>query len=40
MQKYGNNPQFKELLMEFSALCGNHFENIAEEKKQEEEKKM
>jgi hypothetical protein len=40
MQKYGNNPEFKELLLEFSALCGNHFNKIAEEKKAEEEKKM
>lgn len=39
MQKYGNNPQFKEILVEFSALCGNHFTNLADEKKKEEEKK-
>ena len=40
MQKYGNNPQFRELLMEFSALTGNHFEDLADKKKKEEEKKM
>ena len=40
MQKHGNNPEFREMLLEFSALCGNHFEGIAEKKKEEEEKKM
>ena len=40
MQKYGNNPEFKELLLEFSALCGNHFTDLADKKKEEEEKKM
>ena len=40
MQKYGNNPEFKELLLEFSALTGNHFNEIADRKKKEEEKKM
>ena len=40
MQKYGQNPEFKELLLEFSALCGNHFNALADEKKAEEEKKM
>ena len=35
MQKYGQNPQFRELLMEFSALCGNHFNNLADQKKAE-----
>jgi len=40
MQKYGQNPQFKELLMEFSALCGNHFNDLADKKKKEEEKKV
>lgn len=40
MQKYGHNPEFKELLLEFSALTGSHFNEIADKKKQEEEKKM
>ena len=40
MQQYGNNPEFKELLLEFSALMGNHFTEIADTKKAEEEKKM
>ena len=40
MQKYGHNPEFKELLLEFSSLCGKHFNKIAYEKKAEEEKKM
>ena len=37
MQKHGNNPAFKELLLEFSALMGNHFTDVG--KQQEEEKK-
>lgn len=40
MQKYGNNPEFKELLLEFSSLTGTHFTQIADKKKEEEEKKM
>ena len=40
MQKYGNDPLFKELLMEFSGLMGNHFTDVADKKKEEEEKKM
>ena len=40
MQKYGNDPKFKELLMEFSALMGNHFTDTAEKQKKEEEAKM
>ena len=43
MQKHGNNPAFKELLLEFSALMGNHFTDVGkqqeEEKKKEEEQK-
>jgi len=31
MQKYGNNPEFKELLMEFSALMGGHFNSVADQ---------
>lgn len=30
MQKYGNDPMFKELLLEFSALMGNHFTDVGE----------
>ena len=37
MQKYGNNPDFRELMMEFSGLMGNHFTEIADKKKKEEE---
>jgi hypothetical protein len=37
MQKYGNNPQFKEMILEFSAFMGEHFENVADKKKREEE---
>ena len=40
MQKYGNNPEFKELLMEFSAMMGTHFNDLADTKKAEEEKKL
>ena len=40
MQKHGQNPQFRELLLEFSALTGGHFNELADKKKAEEEKKM
>jgi hypothetical protein len=30
MQKYGHNPAFKELMMEFSAFMGNHFTDVAD----------
>jgi len=39
MQKYGNDPKFKELLLEFSALMGNHFEDVGEKEKKAEEEK-
>ena len=39
MAKYGNNPEFREIMMEFSKLMGGHFEEVSEKKKQEEEKK-
>lgn len=32
MQKYGNDPMFKELLMEFSSLMGTHFNDVADKK--------
>lgn len=42
MQKYGNSPEFRELMQEFSEVMGTHFTGIAdkkaaEQKKQEEE---
>jgi hypothetical protein len=37
MQKYGGNPKFRELMMEFSAFMGDHFENVADKKKREAE---
>lgn len=39
MAKYGNNPEFRELMVEFSALMGSHFESVADKKKKEEEEK-
>lgn len=39
MEKYGNNPEFRELMAEFSSLMGNHFESVADKKAQEEEEK-
>jgi hypothetical protein len=30
MQKYGNNPEFRELLIEFSTIMGQHFEVMGE----------
>jgi len=40
MAKYGNNPQFRELLTEFNGMMGNHFNALADDKKAEEEKKQ
>ena len=37
MKKYGQNPEFRELMMEFSKMMGSHFENLADKKKDEEE---
>ena len=37
MQKYGHNAQFKEIMMEFSAFMGDHFEGVADKKKKEDE---
>lgn len=39
MEKYGGNPEFREMMMEFSALMGNHFESVADKKKAEDEAK-
>ena len=30
MTKYGNNPEFRELMMEFSGFMGDHFGNVAD----------
>ena len=30
MQRYGNNPEFKELLLEFSQIMGGHFEKMGQ----------
>ena len=35
-EKYGNNPQFREFMTEFSGLMGAHFEETADKKAQEE----
>ena len=39
MEKYGNNPEFRDIMMEFSAFMGTHFESVADKKKEEEEQK-
>ena len=35
--KYGQNPEFRELMQEFSGLMGSHFTEVADKKKKEEE---
>ena len=37
--KYGNSPEFREFMQEFSKLMGTHFESVADAKKKEEEEK-
>jgi hypothetical protein len=37
MKKYGGNPQFREIMEDFSKLMGNHFEDVADKKKREAE---
>ena len=37
MEKYGGNPEFREIMMEFSAFMGNHFEGVPDKKKEEAE---
>ena len=37
MKKYGNNPQFREIMEDFSKLMGNHFEDVADKKQREAE---
>lgn len=39
MEKYGGNPEFREVMMEFSAFMGTHFESVADKKKEEDELK-
>ena len=39
MQKYGNNPEFREIMNEFSMFMGTHFESVADKKKREDEEK-
>ena len=39
MLKYGNNPEFRDILQEFSQFMGHHFQNVADLKKAEEEAK-
>jgi hypothetical protein len=40
MAKFGGDPEFRELMTEFSKLMGSHFEDIAEKKQMEEEEKL
>lgn len=37
MEKYGGNPEFREIMMEFSSFMGTHFETVADKKKEEAE---
>ena len=39
MRKYGNNPEFQELLLEFSKIMGSHFEIMAQKAATEEQQK-
>ena len=38
MKKYGNNPEFRELMAEFSGFMGDHFGTVADKKAEEAEK--
>lgn len=40
MKKYGGNPEFRQLLEEFSKVMGSHFEELGDKKAKEEEEKM
>ncbi|CDW86300.1 UNKNOWN [Stylonychia lemnae] len=40
MKKYGNNPEFRTILEEFSKMMGTHFEQIGDQKAKEEEEKV
>ena len=35
MKKYGGNPEFRQLLEDFSKLMGEHFESVADKKERE-----
>lgn len=39
MAKYGSNPEFRQLMMEFSALMGDHFTSTADKLAAEEKAK-
>ena len=39
MQKYGSNVKFREFLLEFSGLMGQHFDDVADKKTTEEEER-
>lgn len=39
MEKYGNNPEFREIMEEFSTFMGSHFESVADTKAKENEEK-
>lgn len=39
MKKYGNNPEFREIMQEFSLFMGNHFGEVADQKAAEAEAK-
>lgn len=40
LKKYGDNPEFKELLKDFSQLMGNHFTEIADKKEKEKKEEI
>jgi len=37
MERYGKNPEFVELLKEFSQVMGEHFTSLSEKKKEEDD---
>ena len=37
MAKYGSDPEFREVMMEFSAFMGDHFGTVADKKAAEAE---
>merc|ERR1712021_150368 len=39
MAKYGNNPEFREIMQEFSLFMGDHFGEVADQKAAEAEAK-
>lgn len=40
MAKYGNNPEFRGILEEFSKMMGQHFDELGDQKQKQEEEKM